>query len=107
VPAHPAAKGDHHREFGFAAPPLRAIMPPMTAAPEKPPETDGTPAEAELPGDEAETLAELLPAEQQIEHFLSGRTRGRGLFAALYDEILDEPVPERLLDPLRKARRRH
>ena len=52
--------------------------------------------------EDAEILAELLPVPAQIEHFLSGATDGRALFAALYDHILDEPIPERLSALLRR-----
>jgi hypothetical protein len=34
--------------------------------------------------------------EDQISDFLDGRTHGEELFHALYDHVLDEPVPERL-----------
>lgn len=35
--------------------------------------------------------------EDQIGDFLDGRTHGEHLLHSLYDYILDEPVPERLL----------
>jgi hypothetical protein len=44
-------------------------------------------------------LAEItaaLPIESQIELFLSGVTDGGPLLGALYDDVLDEPVPDRL-----------
>jgi hypothetical protein len=34
--------------------------------------------------------------EEQIADFLNGRTHGEELLHALFDHILDEPVPERL-----------
>jgi|SwirhisoilCB1_FD_contig_31_4569701_length_256_multi_7_in_0_out_0_1 hypothetical protein len=40
------------------------------------------------------TAAVSVPS--QIELFLSGATDGAALFGALYDEVLDEPVPDRL-----------
>lgn len=40
--------------------------------------------------EETETIAE------QILDFLDGRTQGEGLLHALYDGILDEPVPQRM-----------
>lgn len=46
--------------------------------------------------EDAEILAEFLPVSAQIRHFLAGRTNGGALFHALYDHVLDEPVPERL-----------
>ena len=50
---------------------------------------------------DADALAELLPVARQIEHFLAGNTTGRALFHALYDHVLDEPVPPRLTKALR------
>ncbi|HXO91995.1 MAG TPA: hypothetical protein VN849_14515 [Stellaceae bacterium] len=38
----------------------------------------------------------LPPLEDQIADFLDGRTHGEGLFHALYDHVLDEPIPERM-----------
>jgi hypothetical protein len=39
----------------------------------------------------------LLPSlEDQIADFLNGKTHGENLLHALYDHILDEPVPERM-----------
>jgi hypothetical protein len=32
----------------------------------------------------------------QISDFLEGRTHGEDLFHALYDHVLDEPIPERM-----------
>ena len=34
--------------------------------------------------------------ERDIRDFLNGKTEGEGLLHALYDHVLDEPVPERL-----------
>jgi hypothetical protein len=34
--------------------------------------------------------------EEQLTDFLDGRTHGEELLHALYDHILDEPVPERM-----------
>jgi hypothetical protein len=57
---------------------------------------------AVAPAEDADILAEFLPVSSQIEHFLNGDTSGRALFQALYDHVLDEPVPERLKDMLRR-----
>jgi hypothetical protein len=39
----------------------------------------------------------LLPSlEDQIADFLDGRTDGESLLHALYDHVLDEPIPERM-----------
>jgi hypothetical protein len=38
----------------------------------------------------------LPPLEDQIADFLDGITHGEGLFHALYDHVLDEPIPERM-----------
>jgi hypothetical protein len=54
------------------------------------------------PAEDADILAEFLPLSSQIEHFLNGDTTGRALFKALYDHVLDEPVPERLTDMVRR-----
>jgi hypothetical protein len=32
----------------------------------------------------------------QIRDFIAGRTNGEGVLHALYDHVLDEPVPQRL-----------
>ena len=34
--------------------------------------------------------------EDQIADFLDGRTDGESLLHALYDHVLDEPIPERM-----------
>ena len=36
------------------------------------------------------------PLEDQIADFLDGRTHGESLLHALYDHVLDEPIPERM-----------
>jgi hypothetical protein len=36
----------------------------------------------------------LPPLEDQIADFLDGRTHGESLLHALYDHVLDEPIPE-------------
>jgi hypothetical protein len=51
--------------------------------------------------EDAEALVELLPVSSQIKHFLAGHTTGRALLHALYDDVLDEPVPPRLTTILR------
>jgi hypothetical protein len=43
-----------------------------------------------------------LSVEREIERFLDGRSDGQVLLNALYGEVLDEPVPERLLATLRE-----
>jgi hypothetical protein len=42
-------------------------------------------------------LSPVLSVHGQVELFLSGATDGEALFAALYGDVVDEPVPERLL----------
>jgi hypothetical protein len=37
-----------------------------------------------------------LEDTEQVKEFLDGRTEGEELLHALYDHILDEPVPERM-----------
>jgi hypothetical protein len=39
--------------------------------------------------------------DAEIRGFLAGKNDGDNLLHALYDEVLDEPVPERLLAVLR------
>ena len=39
----------------------------------------------------------------EIVDFLDGRTHGEGLLHALYDHILDEPVPEQMREVLRNG----
>jgi hypothetical protein len=34
--------------------------------------------------------------EEQVLEFLDGKTHGGKLFHALYDHVLDEPIPERM-----------
>ena len=52
------------------------------------------------PAEDADILAEFLPVTSQIEHFLNGNTTGRALLEALYNHVLDEPLPQRLKDML-------
>jgi hypothetical protein len=59
-------------------------------------------AVAAPPAEDADILAEFLPVSSQIAHFLAGNTTGRALFQALYDYVLDEPVPPQLTDMLRR-----
>lgn len=40
--------------------------------------------------------------DREIRDFLSGRSNGESLLHALYDDVLDEPVPERLRAALRR-----
>ena len=40
--------------------------------------------------------------ERDIRDFLAGKTEGEDLLHALYDHVLDEPVPERLRALLRR-----
>jgi hypothetical protein len=40
--------------------------------------------------------------DQEIHDFLAGRNDGEQLLHALYDHVLDEPVPERLRALLRR-----
>jgi hypothetical protein len=44
---------------------------------------------------------ELLSIEDEIRAFLDGETNGEPLLHALYDHVLDEPIPARLLEVLR------
>ncbi len=40
--------------------------------------------------------------EREIRDFLTGKTDGEDLLHALYDHVLDEPVPERLTALLKR-----
>ena len=40
--------------------------------------------------------------EREIRDFLNGKTKGEDLLHALYDHVLDEPVPERLTALLKR-----
>ena len=40
--------------------------------------------------------------EREIRDFLDGKTDGEDLLHALYDHVLDEPVPERLTALLKR-----
>ncbi len=48
------------------------------------------------------TLVEVTDGEE-IETFLDGDSDGAGLFHQLYDHVLDEPIPQRLLDVLKRG----
>jgi Anti-sigma factor NepR len=40
--------------------------------------------------------------DREIREFLTGKNDGAELLHAIYDDVLDEPVPERLLAVLRR-----
>jgi hypothetical protein len=40
--------------------------------------------------------------DRDIRDFVAGKTDGEPLLHALYDHVLDEPIPERLLTLLRR-----
>jgi hypothetical protein len=42
------------------------------------------------------------PVDRDIRNFLDGKNDGEDLLHALYDHVLDEPVPERLKALLRR-----
>lgn len=46
--------------------------------------------------------ARRCSTDRDIRDFLAGKTDGEGLLHALYDHVLDEPVPERLSALLRR-----
>ena len=45
---------------------------------------------------------QLCSVDSRIRAFLTGETEGRDLLRALYDHVLDEPVPERLRAVLKR-----
>jgi hypothetical protein len=53
-------------------------------------------ASAALALDTIETAVAPVSIPLEIERFLDGDTDGELLFGLLYDDVLDEPVPERL-----------
>ena len=47
-------------------------------------------------------LAPAIPSvDRDIRDFLAGRNDGEKVLQALYDHVLDEPIPERLLAVLK------
>jgi hypothetical protein len=44
----------------------------------------------------AESIAPVRSVDSQIRAFLAGDNDGEDLLHAIYDHVLDEPVPERL-----------
>ncbi len=48
-----------------------------------------------------DTNLEALTLAVELERFLNGESDGGPLFQALYGEIVDEPIPERLLAVIR------
>jgi hypothetical protein len=42
----------------------------------------------------------IRPIDRDIRDFLAGKSDGAELLHALYDHVLNEPVPERLRAPL-------
>ena len=53
-------------------------------------------------GQPVEFRVARCPVDNDIRDFLAGRTDGEDLLHALYDHVLDEPVPERLRALLRR-----
>jgi hypothetical protein len=49
-----------------------------------------------------ETNLTALTLAVELERFLNGESDGGPLFHALYGEIVDEPIPERLLAVVRE-----
>jgi hypothetical protein len=49
-----------------------------------------------------EPISGKPPIDRDIRDFLAGRNNGEDLLHALYDHVLDEPVPERLKALLRR-----
>jgi len=62
---------------------------------------DGLATRATLDALIAEVEAELSVV-REIERFLDGESDGHVLLNALYGDVLDEPIPERLLATLRE-----
>ena len=49
-----------------------------------------------------ETNIRLCSTDSRIRAFLDGETDGEDLLHAIYDHVLDEPVPERLRAVLKR-----
>jgi hypothetical protein len=49
--------------------------------------------------------AALRSTDAEIRGFVAGKNDGENLLRRLYDHILDEPIPERLLAVLKGSRR--
>jgi hypothetical protein len=49
----------------------------------------------------AQSRIVVSPVDRDIRDFLSGKNNGEDLLHAMYDNVLDEPVPQRLLDALK------
>jgi len=62
------------------------------------PRSQGVPEEPPQTGNES-------AIEQQISVFLAGEDDGNALFSALYGTIVEEPVPQHLLELVRRPRR--
>ena len=50
----------------------------------------------------AEPIVGKSPVDRDIRDFLAGKNDGEDMLHALYDHVLDEPVPERLKALLRR-----
>lgn len=50
----------------------------------------------------AEPKIKTSSVDGEIRDFLAGKTDGEDLLHALYDHVLDEPIPERLRALLRR-----
>ena len=44
----------------------------------------------------------VSPVDAEIRSFLAGENDGEDLLHAIYDHVLDEPIPERLLAIVRR-----
>ena len=44
----------------------------------------------------------VSPVDRDIRDFLAGRSDGEDLLHAIYDHVLEEPIPERLRAVLRR-----
>jgi len=59
--------------------------------------------EPEMPFADIISPAEASPSiDDQLHAFLDGETHGEELLHALYDHVLDEPIPARMLAVLRQ-----
>jgi len=49
-----------------------------------------------------ESDIEVRSVDERIRAFLSGETHGEDVLGEIYDHVLDEPIPEKMLALLRR-----
>jgi hypothetical protein len=64
--------------------------------------TEMHPAIALRCGEKVRRVPAPRSTDQEIRDFLSGKTDGEDLLHAIFDHVLDEPIPERLRAVLKR-----